>query len=136
MVQQYNPTVSTNLTRQFQQLDAMLGVILPRCRGDEAKIQRWYIERKRYDFVMYDGKGSDVVELTRDSDALSNLESGARIVMRVINEVEDPTLNAEYKCPCGKLNTIKVSIGSLLDALKHGCTIIWFVSRCCCDLPE
>ena len=105
----------------------MLHASLFRCRPDEAEIQRWYIKRKQYDFVIYNGTDSEVVQLTRESDIWSNLESGTRIVMRVINEVADQMLTATYKCPCGRSNTINVPTESLSDALQRGCTIIWLV---------
>jgi hypothetical protein len=110
--------------RYFDQLDAMLCAMLFQCRPDEAEIQRWYIERKQYDFVIDDG--TDVIQLTRESDIWSHLESGTRIVMRVIIEEEvAPTMTAIYKCPCGTPNTVTVSVEDLTAALQCGFTITW-----------
>ena len=104
----------------------MVRASLFQCRPDQAEIQRWYIERKQYDFVIDDG--TNVVQLTRESDIWSNLESGTRITMRVIIEEEvDFTFTATYKCPCGTQNTVNVSIWDFEAALERGCTITWLV---------
>ena len=104
----------------------MLAVTLFQCRPDEAEIQRWYIEREQYDFVVYNRTNTDVIPLTRASDIWSNMESGTRIVMRVITEeVADPILTATYRCPCGTPNTVNVSFMNLAAALERGCTITW-----------
>ena len=96
------------------------------CRPDQAEIQRWYIERKQYDFVIDDG--TNVIQLTRESDIWSNLESGTKITMRVVIEEEaDYTVSATYKCPCGTPNTVNVSIGDLETVLECGCSITWLV---------
>ncbi|KAF8550621.1 hypothetical protein OG21DRAFT_393802 [Imleria badia] len=108
----------------FDQLDAMLPVILFQCRPDEAEIQRWYIENKQYDFVMYDKNDSDVIQLTRESAIWSTMQPGTRIVMRVITEeIVDSTVTATYECPCGTPNTVHVSTGGAVAALQRGCTI-------------
>ena len=104
----------------------MLRASLFQCRPDQAEIQRWYIERKQYDFVIDDG--TNVIQLTRESDIWSNLKSGTRITMRVIIEEEvDYTVTAIYKCPCGTPNTVNVGIGDLWAALERGCIITWLV---------
>ena len=105
----------------------MLSVILFQCRPDEAEIQRWYIERKQYDFVVYNRANSDVIQLTRENDFWSNMESGTRIVMRVITDevVIDSTVTATCKCPCGTSNTINVCTSEIGAALRRGCTITW-----------
>ncbi|KAF8452438.1 hypothetical protein L210DRAFT_790515, partial [Boletus edulis BED1] len=72
--------------RYLDQLDAMLAVVLFQRRPDEAETQRWYIERKLYDFVIYNKTNSDVVQLTQESDIWSDMKSGTRIVMRAITE--------------------------------------------------
>ena len=109
----------------------MLPVILFQCRPDEAEIQRWYIERKEYDFVVYNRTNSDVIRLTRESDIWSNMTSGARIVMRIITEEEevvvDSTVTATYKCLCGTSNTITATIIDIGAAFRRasGCTVAW-----------
>ncbi|KAF8557482.1 hypothetical protein OG21DRAFT_270471 [Imleria badia] len=109
--------------RHLAQLDAMLSVILFQCRPDEAEIQRWYIERKQYDFVIY-GTNSDVIQLTRESDIWSTMQPGTRIVMRVITEEEvDSMVTATYNCPCGTANAVNVSIRDIAAALQRGCTV-------------
>lgn len=105
----------------------MLHASLFQCRPDEVEIQRWYIHRKLYDFVIYGRTDSGVMQLTRDSDIWTKIESGTRIVMRAINEVDEETLTATYKCPCGTSTTINVATGDLRGALQRGCTIIWLV---------
>jgi len=111
-------TMLLDQCRYFDQLDAMLSVFLFQCRPDEAEIQRWYIERKQYDFVIDDG--ANVIQLTRECDTWLNLEPGTRAI---IEEIVNSTVTATYKCPCGTLNTINVSIGGLRATLQRGCTI-------------
>lgn len=104
----------------------MLRASLFRCRQDEAEIQRWYIEKKQYDFVIYDRNDSDVIKLTRESDIWSNLEPGTRVVMRVVTEADISwNVTATYKCPCGTSNAVNVSIKDLKFAIDYGCTITW-----------
>lgn len=103
----------------------MLRAGLYQCRPNEAEILRWYIERKQYDFVIYDNTA--VTQLARESDIWANLQSGTRIVMRVIIQEEVPTVTTTYKCPCGTQNTLDVSIEDLVAGLEWGCTIIWWV---------
>ncbi|KAG6382141.1 hypothetical protein JVT61DRAFT_784 [Boletus reticuloceps] len=123
-------TILLDHCRYLGQLDAMLSVILFECRPDEAEIQRWYIERKLYDFVIYNKTNSDVIQLTRESDIWSNMESGTRIVVRVIvEEVVRSAVMATYKCPCGTLNAVEVSIEEVATALQRGCTIIWALNE-------
>ncbi|KAF8452436.1 hypothetical protein L210DRAFT_3518619, partial [Boletus edulis BED1] len=113
----------------LDQLEHMLRASLYRCRPDEAEIQRWYIERKRYDFVIYGNTDSDVMQLTRESDVWSKMEPGTKIVTRVIEEEAswNRNMTATYACRCGTPNTINVSIENLSAALERGCTITWFV---------
>ena len=105
----------------------MLSVILFQCRPDEAEIQRWYIERKQYDFVVYNRTNSDVTKLTREHDIWSNMESGTRIVTRVITEevIVDSTVTMTHKCPCGRLNTVYASIRDIGAAFRHCRTVTW-----------
>ena len=105
----------------------MLSVTLFQCRPDEAKIQRWYIERKQYDFVAYNRTKSDVIKLTKENDFWSNMESGTRIVMRVITDevVVDSTVTATRKRPCGTSYTIDVCTREIGAALRRGYSIIW-----------
>lgn len=102
----------------------MLLASLERCTPTERQVQEWFIERKQFDFVLYNRVKSDVTLLT--TDMLSKLESGSTIIMRVIiEEVIDPTVTATYKCPCGTPNTIDVNIKDLAATLQRGCTITW-----------
>ena len=104
----------------------MLSVVLFQSRPDEAEIQKWYIERRQYDFVIDDG--TNVIQLTRESDIWSNMESGTRITMRVIiEEVVNSIVTTIYTCPCGTPNAVNVSIGDLTAALQRGCSITWLV---------
>ena len=102
----------------------MLRACLYQCRPDEAEILRWYIERKQYDFAIYNNAA--VTQLARESDIWANLQSGTRIIMRAIIQ-EVPTVTTTYKCPCGTQHTLDVSIEDLVAALQRGCTIIWWV---------
>lgn len=126
MYPRYKYASSGSLIGDFQQLDLMLRASLFQCKTNEAEVQRWYIERKRYDFVI--DNGTSVIQLTKESDLWSNLESGTKIIMRVIIEEEAAsTLTATYKCPCGTPNTINTNVGDLESALQRGCTITWLV---------
>lgn len=118
--------MSWKFNEQFQQLVAMTSVILFQCRPDEAEVQRWYIERKQYDFVIYNKTNSDVIQLTRENDMWSRMRSGTRITIRVIiEEVIHSTVTATYNCPCGTPNIVDVSVEDLASALQRGCTITW-----------
>ncbi|KAF8128852.1 hypothetical protein EV363DRAFT_1169679 [Boletus edulis] len=119
-------TMLLDQCRYLDQLDLMLRASLFQCRPDEANILRWHIERKQYDFVVYNRAGLDVVELTTENDILSRLEPGTRIIMRVITEEEvAERMTATYVCPCGTTNTLSISFGDLATALRRGCTITW-----------
>ena len=102
----------------------MLPVILGTCRPDKAKIQRWYIERQQYDFVIDDG--TNMIKLTEEIDIWSRLQPGTRIIMRVITEEKaDSMLTATYKCRCGTLNIVHCNSEHLVVALRNGCIITW-----------
>ena len=102
----------------------MLPAILRNCKPHKAEIQRWYIERQQYDFVIDDG--TNMIELTEEIDIQSMLQPGTRIIMRVITEEEvDSMLTATYKCRCGKLNTVHGNSEDLVVALRNGCIITW-----------
>ena len=105
----------------------MLSVILFQCGPDEAEIQRRYIERKRYDFVVYNRTNSDVIKLTKENDFWSNMASGTRIVVRVITDevVIDLTVTATCKFPRGTSNTINVCTREIRVALRRGYYITW-----------
>ncbi|KIK16579.1 hypothetical protein PISMIDRAFT_71548, partial [Pisolithus microcarpus 441] len=68
--------------RSLDQLRDFLPGILSQCRPDRARIQWWYIDRDQYDFVIDDG--TNVTQLTRESDVWSTIEAGTKIIMRVI----------------------------------------------------
>ncbi|KAN0094850.1 hypothetical protein V8E55_003137 [Tylopilus felleus] len=108
--------------QSLDQLELMLRASLSQCEAQAAEAQRWYIDRKQYEFVVDDG--TSMIRLTRDSDFWSEVESGAKIVMRVIiEEVVDATVTLSYECPCGSRYTIDVSIGDVAAALQHDCAI-------------
>ncbi|KAI5986397.1 hypothetical protein EDD15DRAFT_2472149 [Pisolithus albus] len=102
-------------------LHAFLPGILSECRPDKAHIQKWYIDRGQYDFVI--DNGTNVIRLTRESDIWSTIEAGTKIVMRVITTEVSRRLSARYQCYCGKWNEVKVDQVAELDALKGGFTI-------------
>ncbi|KAF8452424.1 hypothetical protein L210DRAFT_2033542 [Boletus edulis BED1] len=110
--------------RYLDQLEHMLLASLYQCRPDEAEIQRWYIDRKQYDFVIYGNTDSDVTQLTRESDIWSKIEPGTKIVTRaIIEEKASRNMMGTYMCQCGTPNTINVSRKNLSAALERGCTI-------------
>jgi hypothetical protein len=118
----------TMLLEQCQyldQLDLMLRASLFRCKPDEAEIQMWYIERKQYDFIVYNRTDPEAIKLTRENDIWSNMESGTRIIMRALSEevIVDSTVTATYKCPCGRRNTVNVDLGDIDSIWRHGCAI-------------
>ncbi|KAI5992500.1 hypothetical protein EDD15DRAFT_991067 [Pisolithus albus] len=49
----------------FEQLRDFLPVLLGNCQPDKRHIQRWYIDREQYDFVI--DNGTSIVQLTRES---------------------------------------------------------------------
>ncbi|KAI6168837.1 hypothetical protein EDD17DRAFT_1523098 [Pisolithus thermaeus] len=102
----------------FDRLIAFLPGILSQCRPDKADIQRWYIDRGQYDFVI--DNGTNIAQLTRESDIWSTIEPGTKIVMRVITTEVSRTFSASYQCHCGKWNEVKVDQGAVLDVLKDG----------------
>jgi lysyl-tRNA synthetase class I len=105
----------------------MLRASLFRCKPDEAEIQMWYIERKQYDFIVYNRTDPEAIKLTRENDIWSNMESGTRIIMRALSEevIVDSTVTATYKCPCGRRNTVNVDLGDIDSIWRHGCAITW-----------
>ncbi|KAI6097742.1 hypothetical protein EDD16DRAFT_588516 [Pisolithus croceorrhizus] len=102
----------------FDRLIAFLPGILSQCRPDKAHIQWWYIERGQYDFVI--DNGTNMIQLTRESDIWSTIEPGTKIVMRVVTTEISRTFSASYQCHCGKWNEVKVDQGAVLDALQDG----------------
>ncbi|KIK14787.1 hypothetical protein PISMIDRAFT_116412 [Pisolithus microcarpus 441] len=102
----------------FDRLHAFLPGILSECRPDKAHIQKWYINRGQYDFVI--DNGTNMNRLTRESDIWSTIEPGTKIVMRVINTEVSTVLSTSYQCYCGKWNDVKVDRVAVVDALKDG----------------
>ncbi|KAI6022449.1 hypothetical protein PISMIDRAFT_465178 [Pisolithus microcarpus 441] len=105
----------------FDRLLAFLPGILSECRPDKAYIQQWYIERGQYDFVIDDG--TNVTQLTRESDSWSTIEPGTKIIMRVITTEVSRRLSARYQCLCGKWNEVEADQVAVVDALRDGFTI-------------
>ncbi|KAI6094917.1 hypothetical protein EDD17DRAFT_1902775 [Pisolithus thermaeus] len=108
----------------FEQLIAFLPGILSKCRPDKAHIQQWYIDRGQYGFVI--DNGTNMTQLTRESDVWSTIELGTKIVMRVITTEVSRRLSASYQCHCGKWNEVKVDQAAVMDALKDGFTVTCF----------
>ncbi|KAI6155948.1 hypothetical protein BKA82DRAFT_245764 [Pisolithus tinctorius] len=107
----------------FDRLVTFLPGILHQCRPDEAEIQQWYIDQGQYDIVIDDG--TNVTQLTRESDVWSTIQPGTKMVMRIITAEVVRSFSARCRCRCGKWNDIKVDGATLVDALVHGCTITW-----------
>ncbi|KAI5992427.1 hypothetical protein EDD15DRAFT_2197011 [Pisolithus albus] len=105
----------------FDRLVAFLPGILSKCRPDKAHIQQWYINTGQYDFVI--DNGTNVTQLTRESDVWSTIEAGTKIIMRVITTEVSRGFSASYRCHCGTWNKVKVDWVVLVDALKEGFTI-------------
>lgn len=105
----------------FQQPRDVLPSLLYQCRPDTAEVQRWYVHRGQYDFVLDDD--TDVTQLTRENSLRSGIQAGAGIVMRIIIEEAVSSFLATYRCRCGTWNDTKVSTVSLPDASKHGYSI-------------
>ncbi|KAI5983927.1 hypothetical protein EDC04DRAFT_1712877 [Pisolithus marmoratus] len=102
----------------------MLPALLYQCWPDEAEVQRWYIDREKYDFVLDDG--TNVTELTCQNDLRSTVQAGTKIVMRIITEEVVASFSARYQCPCGTWNDVEVDIATLFDGLEHG-----YLITCC-----
>ncbi|KIO06746.1 hypothetical protein M404DRAFT_998861, partial [Pisolithus tinctorius Marx 270] len=105
----------------FDRLLAFLPGILHQCRPDEAEIQQWYIDKGQYDIVIDDG--TNVTQLTRESDVWSTIQPGTKIVMRIITAEVVRSFSARCRCRCGKWNDVKVDGATLMDALVHGYSI-------------
>ncbi|KAI5992243.1 hypothetical protein EDD15DRAFT_1045171 [Pisolithus albus] len=105
----------------FDRLHASLPSILSRSRPDRAHIQQWYIDRGQYDFVIDDG--TNVTQLTRESDIWSTIEAGTKIVMRVITTEVSSQFSPRYKCRCGKWKKVETKQLAVVDASKDGFTI-------------
>ena len=69
----------------------------------------------------------DAIKLASENHIWSNMESGTRIIMRVVTEevIVHSTVTATYKCPCGRLNIIDVDLGDIDSIWQRGCTITW-----------
>lgn len=102
---------------------AFLPGILHQCRPDEAEIQQWYIDKGQYDIVIDDG--TNVTQLTRESDVWSTIQPGTKIIMRIITVEVVRIFSARCRCRCGKWNDVEVDGATLMDALVHGCSITW-----------
>ncbi|KAI5996542.1 hypothetical protein F5J12DRAFT_852938 [Pisolithus orientalis] len=100
---------------------AFLPGILHQCRPDEAEIQQWYIDKGQYDIVIDDG--TNVTQLTRESDVWSTIQPGTKIIMRIITVEVVRIFSARCRCRCGKWNDVEVDGATLMDALVHGCSI-------------
>jgi hypothetical protein len=88
-------------------------------------VQRRYITSGKFDFCIDDGKR--VTVLTSNSNVWQNIETGTRIVMRVVFE-RLASYSATYECHlCGASNKL-VSFSSLsgLGWLTNG-SLDWFV---------
>ena len=96
-------------------------LILPERSG--GSVQRRYITSGNFDLCIDDGKR--VALLTSDSSVWQNIESGTRIVMRVIFE-RPVSLSATYECRlCGAQNELG-SLSSFSGWLTDG-SLDWFV---------
>ncbi|KAI5989756.1 hypothetical protein EDD15DRAFT_1300871 [Pisolithus albus] len=107
--------------RSFERLLAFLPGILHQCRPDEAWIQQWYIDRGQYDFVI--DNGTDVTQLTRESDIWSTIQPETKIVMRIIAMRIAKRAFPRYQCYCGTWSYFEVDEAAALHALEHGVTI-------------
>ncbi|KIN97437.1 hypothetical protein M404DRAFT_1006089 [Pisolithus tinctorius Marx 270] len=99
----------------------MLPGLLHQGRPDEAEVQRWYIDKGQYDFVLDDG--TSVTQLTSDNDLRSRVQAGTKIVMRAVIGEVDSSFSAEYRCHCRTWNCLKTYTATLSDALAHGCCV-------------
>jgi len=101
----------------------MLPVLIPPERSG-ASVQRRYITSGKFEFCIDDGQR--VTLLTSDSNVWQNIETGTRIVMRVVFEQLASFLAADYKCHlCGAWNEL-VSFSNSSEWLTDG-SLEWFV---------
>lgn len=107
--------------RSFEQLRGFLPGILEKCRPDKRHIQEWYIDRGQYDFVI--DSGTNITQLTRESDDWSTLQKGTRIVLRAIITEVSRKFSPRYKCYCGKWIEVNVDECTVY-ASEGGFTII------------
>ncbi|KAG0695542.1 hypothetical protein DFH29DRAFT_1083319 [Suillus ampliporus] len=117
----YGHPISVNFCTSYQsasnQLNEMLQVLFKRDTA-EARIQRRYFEKGRYDLSI--DEGTRVARLT--SDQWSTIEAGMTIVMRVVFEQQDiSSSEVDYKCHfCGAINHLPTESISYSQA---GCSI-------------
>ncbi|KAG0695536.1 hypothetical protein DFH29DRAFT_1072453, partial [Suillus ampliporus] len=97
----YEHQISVNFCTSYQQLNDMLQVLF-KCDSAEARIQRRYLEKGRYNLCI--DEGTRVARLT--SNEWSTIQAGTKIVMRVVFEQQDiPPSEVDYKCHfCGTIN--------------------------------
>ncbi|KAG1736577.1 hypothetical protein EDB19DRAFT_1031768 [Suillus lakei] len=102
----YHHAIQVDYCTSFQQLNAMLQVLLCNCDPITAQIQRRYIEAKEYDFCI--DEGTQVTPLT--SNKWPSIEVGTKIVMRAIIQQETSAPSeVDYKCCfCGTVNHLGV----------------------------
>jgi len=94
---------------------------------DKACIQRRYLEEGQYDLCI--DQGTQVIELTSETDKWSMIEAGTKVVMRVIIDKDVVLLHAAIKCDacgCSKYSVQRAGIKG-----SHCWMIGWWV---CCVL--
>lgn len=97
----------------FEQLRCFLPVLLGKCQPGKAHIQKWYIDRGDYDFVI--DNGTSVVQLTRESAIWSIIQPGTRIVMRIIITEFSRRFPRVVQCHCGTWHEVEAEEAELSD---------------------
>ena len=88
---------------------------------DKACIQRRYLEEGQYDLCI--DQGTQVIELTSETDEWSMIEAGTKVVMRVIIDKNLYSPSAAIKCDaCG---CSKNSVQSAGIKESHHWMIYW-----------
>jgi len=88
---------------------------------DKACIQRRYLEQEQYDLCI--DQGTQVIELTSETDEWSTIEAGTKVVMRVIINKNLGWGSAAIKCDaCG---CSKYSVHSAGIKGSHRWMIYW-----------
>ncbi|KAG0708703.1 hypothetical protein DFH29DRAFT_1075595 [Suillus ampliporus] len=116
----YEYPIPVDFCTSYQQLNDMLQVLFKRDTA-EARIQRRYLEKGRYDLSI--DEGTRVARLT--SHQWSTIDAGTTIIMRVVFKQQDiSSYEVDYKCHfCGAIN--RLPTGSITYSLKRqaGCSI-------------
>ena len=92
---------------------------------DKACFQRRYLEQGQYDLCI--DQGTQVIELTSETDEWSMIEAGTKVVMRVIVDKHLYSASAAIKCDACGCSKYSVQPAGIMGF--HRWMICWWVCR-------